>query len=109
MCREMDQPCAALIKDLKARGLLESTLVIWGGELGRSDVVQVPAKKQGGTIGRDHHIDAFTVWMAGGGVRAGQTVGATDEIGFNPIDHADPCPRPPGDDSPPAGYWTTAS
>jgi hypothetical protein len=87
MCREIDQPCAALIQDLKARGLLESTLVIWGGELGRSDVVQVqlPGQAKGGPIGRDHHIDAFTVWMAGGGVRAGQTVGATDEIGFNPI------------------------
>ena len=90
MCREMDQPCAALIQDLKARGLLESTLVIWGGELGRSDVVQVqvPGQGKGGPIGRDHHIDAFTVWMAGGGVRAGQTVGATDEIGFNPVGQA---------------------
>jgi Protein of unknown function (DUF1501) len=86
ICREMDQGCAALIKDLKARGLLDSTLVIWGGELGRSDVVQVQVPGQEkGSIGRDHHIDAFTVWMAGGGVRAGQTVGATDEIGFNPV------------------------
>jgi hypothetical protein len=83
ICRESDQACAALITDLKQRGLLESTLVIWGGELGRSDVAQV---QKTGPIGRDHHIDAFTVWMAGGGVRAGQTVGATDEIGFNPID-----------------------
>ena len=82
MCRQMDQACAALIQDLKARGLLESTLVIWGGELGRSDVVQVQEK---GPIGRDDHIDAFTVWMAGGGVRAGQTVGETDDIGFNPV------------------------
>jgi hypothetical protein len=90
MCREMDRPCAALIRDLKARGLLESTLVIWGGELGRSDVVQVqvPGQEKGGPIGRDHHIDAFTVWMAGGGVRAGQTVGETDEIGFNPVEQA---------------------
>jgi hypothetical protein len=90
MCREMDQPCAALVQDLKARGLLENTLVIWGGELGRSDVaqVQVPGQGKGGPIGRDHHIDAFTVWMAGGGVRAGQTVGATDELGFNPVDQA---------------------
>lgn len=89
MCREMDQACAALIQDLKARGLLESTLVIWGGELGRSDVVQlhVPGQKTP-SIGRDHHIDAFTVWMAGGGVCAGQTVGETDEIGFNPVGKA---------------------
>jgi hypothetical protein len=87
ICREMDQASAALIQDLKARGLLESTLVIWGGELGRSDVVQdqVPGQQSRGPIGRDHHIDAFTVWMAGGGVRAGQTVGQTDEIGFNPV------------------------
>jgi Protein of unknown function (DUF1501) len=86
---EFGEPDAAYQrKDLKAWGLLESTLVIWGEELGRSDVVQVPAQGQGGTIGRDHHIDAFTVWIAGGGVRAGQTVGTTDEIGFNPVDQA---------------------
>jgi hypothetical protein len=83
ICRESDQACAALIQDLKQRGLLDSTLVIWGGELGRSDVAQV---QKTGPIGRDHHIDALTVWMAGGGVRAGQTVGETDEIGFNPVD-----------------------
>jgi arylsulfatase A-like enzyme len=83
MCRETDQACAALVLDLKQRGLLDNTLVIWGGELGRSDVGQVQAKE---SVGRDHHIDAFTVWMAGGGVRGGQTVGATDEIGFNAID-----------------------
>jgi uncharacterized protein (DUF1501 family) len=83
ICRQSDQACAALIADLKARGLLDSTLVIWGGEFGRSNVVQLQPT---GPIGRDHHIDAFTVWMAGGGVRAGQTVGETDEIGFNPID-----------------------
>jgi hypothetical protein len=89
ICREMDRGCAALIQDLKARGLLESTLVIWGGELGRSNVVQLQVPGQGkGPIGRDHHIDAFTVWMAGGGVRAGQTVGTTDEIGFNPVGNA---------------------
>jgi hypothetical protein len=85
MCRETDQASAALVKDLKQRGLLESTLVIWGGELGRSNVVQV---QKSGPVGRDHHIDAFTVWMAGGGVAAGRTIGETDEIGFNPIDGA---------------------
>jgi hypothetical protein len=87
MCRDTDRASAALIKDLKQRGLLDSTLVIWGGELGRSDVGQVQAKE---SIGRDHHIDAFTVWLAGGGVRAGHTVGATDEIGFNAVE--DPIP-----------------
>jgi hypothetical protein len=85
MCRQADQASAALVRDLKQRGLLESTLVIWGGELGRSNVGQI--QKTGG-IGRDHHIDAFTVWMAGGGVRAGVTVGETDEIGFNPVGKA---------------------
>lgn len=82
LCRETDQASGALIRDLKQRGLLESTLVIWGGELGRSNVGQV---QKTGPVGRDHHIDAFTVWMAGGGVRAGQTIGETDEIGFNPV------------------------
>jgi arylsulfatase A-like enzyme len=85
MCRETDRASAALVKDLKQRGLLESTLVVWAGEFGRSNVVQVQPK---GPVGRDHHIDAFTIWMAGGGVRAGQTLGATDEIGFNAVEDA---------------------
>jgi hypothetical protein len=80
ICREVDQPCAALIRDLKQRGLLESTLVIWGGEFGRTPMADVRE-----TPGRNHHIDAFTVWMAGGGIRAGQTIGATDELGFGVI------------------------
>jgi arylsulfatase A-like enzyme len=83
MCRETDRASAALVTDLKQRGLLDSTLVVWGGELGRSNVGQVQAAAG---IGRDHHIDAFTVWMAGAGLRAGRTLGATDEIGFNPVE-----------------------
>lgn len=76
-CRHTDQACAALIRDLKSRGLLEDTLVIWGGEFGRTPMVQ------GGSDGRDHHPNAFTMWMAGGGVKAGLTLGETDELGFN--------------------------
>jgi hypothetical protein len=76
-CLETDQACAALIKDLKQRGMLKDTLVIWGGEFGRTPMVQ------GGDDGRDHHPNAFTIWLAGAGIKAGQTIGATDELGFN--------------------------
>lgn len=76
-CRNTDRACAALIQDLKTRGLLEDTLVIWGGEFGRTPMVQ------GGNDGRDHHPNCFSMWMAGGGVRAGLTLGASDEFGFN--------------------------
>lgn len=81
VCREVDQGQAALVKDLKARGLLDSTLVIWGGEFGRT-----PMGENRDTTGRNHHIDAFTMWMAGGGVKAGQVLGQTDELGFNPVE-----------------------
>jgi hypothetical protein len=76
-CAKTDQPSAALIKDLKARGLLDDTLVIWGGEFGRSPMAQ------GGTDGRDHHPNAFTMLLAGGGTKPGLTYGQTDELGFN--------------------------
>jgi hypothetical protein len=76
-CLDTDQACAALIKDLKQRGLLDQTLVIWGGEFGRTPMVQ------GGNDGRDHHPNAFTMWLAGGGVKAGVTLGESDEFGFN--------------------------
>lgn len=81
ICREVDQPTTALIKDLKQRGLLEHTLVIWGGEFGRT-----PMGEKRETIGRNHHIQSFTVWMAGGGVHAGAAIGATDELGFGPAE-----------------------
>ncbi len=81
ICREIDQPCAALITDLKRRGLLDQTLVVWGGEFGRT-----PMGEKRETVGRNHHIDAFTMWFAGGGIRPGQTVGQTDELGFNPVE-----------------------
>jgi len=77
---ETDQPIAGLLADLEARGLLESTLVIWGGEFGRLPIVQK------GSTGRDHNPHAFTVWMAGGGVKGGVHHGATDEIGFKAVE-----------------------
>lgn len=81
VCREIDQPCAALVTDLKQRGLLEDTLVIWGGEFGRT-----PMGETREYIGRNHHIDASTVWMAGGGVKPGLNLGQTDEFGFAPVE-----------------------
>jgi len=81
VCRDVDQGQAALVKDLKARGLLKDTLVIWGGEFGRT-----PMGENRDTTGRNHHIDAFTMWLAGGGVKAGAIIGKTDELGFNPVE-----------------------
>ncbi|MFN4261119.1 MAG: DUF1501 domain-containing protein [Gemmataceae bacterium] len=81
VCRDVDQPCAALVKDLKQRGLLDETLVIWGGEFGRTPMGEVR-----GTIGRNHHIDAYTMWLAGGGVKAGFDLGVTDEFGFAAVE-----------------------
>ena len=79
LTRAVDKPIAGLLSDLKARGLLEETLVIWGGEFGRT-----PMSEQGG--GRDHNPNGFTMWMAGGGVRGGQTVGATDDLGLYAVE-----------------------
>ncbi|MFN7929720.1 MAG: DUF1501 domain-containing protein [Blastocatellia bacterium] len=76
-CKDTDQACAALVKDLKQRGMLKDTLVIWGGEFGRTPMVQ------GGDDGRDHHPNAFTKWIAGGGIKPGMTIGTTDDLGFN--------------------------
>ena len=83
-CKQTDQACAALIKDLKQRGMLEETLVIWGGEFGRTPMVEASGAL-GRTLGRDHHPQAFTMWMAGGGIRVGQTIGETDELGFHVV------------------------
>jgi len=83
--RDTDQACAGLIRDLKERGLLEDTLVIWGGEFGRTPMVEASAAL-GRSLGRDHHPQAFTMWFAGGGIKAGQTIGATDELGFNVVE-----------------------
>ena len=82
MAAQTDQPVAGLLKDLKRRGLLDSTLVIWGGEFGRSPEAQ-------GGKGRDHHNLGFTMWLAGGGIKGGQVVGATDAIGLRAVES--PC------------------
>jgi len=80
-CGRTDLPIAGLLADLRQRGLMDSTLVIWGGEFGRT-----PMGENRETIGRNHHIEAFTVWLAGGGIRPGITLGATDELGFSPAE-----------------------
>src|SRR5438094_5278142 len=80
-CHDVDQPCAALIQDLKQRGLLDETLVIWGGEFGRTVYSQGALTKD--NHGRDHHGRCFTVWMAGGGVKPGVTFGETDDYCYN--------------------------
>lgn len=76
-CEDTDRACAALVQDLKQRGMLDETLVIWGGEFGRTPMVQ------GGNDGRDHHPNAFSMWFAGGGIKPGITLGESDELGFN--------------------------
>ncbi len=81
MCGKTDKPIAALLTDLKGRGLLESTLVIWGGEFGRTPLSQ-------GQNGRDHHPYGFSMWMAGGGVKGGQVIGSTDEFGLRAVENA---------------------
>jgi uncharacterized protein (DUF1501 family) len=84
MCREIDRPIAALLTDLKQRGLWDDTIVLWGGEFGRTPVNEA----RGGSklIGRDHHPRAFTMWAAGGGFKPGITHGATDELGYNVVE-----------------------
>lgn len=84
-CRETDRATAALVRDLRRRGLLDETLVIWGGEFGRTNYCQ--GKLTDGDFGRDHHPRCFSVWMAGGGVKGGLTYGATDEYGYNIVEN----------------------
>ena len=88
-CKQVDQPIAALLKDLKQRDLLKDTLVIWGGEFGRTPMQENRGGKKMAYVGRDHSPSAFTVWMAGGGVKPGVTYGETDEVGYtaasNPV------------------------
>jgi len=79
-CQDVDQACAALIKDLKQRGMLDETLIVFGGEFGRTPMTQ------GGTDGRDHHPNAFTMWLAGGGIKGGVNHGKTDDLGFNAVE-----------------------
>lgn len=82
-CGKTDRPAAALIRDLKARGLLDSTLVLWGGEFGRLPIAQDP----GPNAGRDHGPSGFSIWMAGGGIKGGTTYGSTDEIGYRAVEN----------------------
>jgi hypothetical protein len=82
MARQVDQPIATLITDLKARGLLDETLILWAGEFGRTPLSQ-------GSDGRDHNPTGFSVWLAGGGIRGGMTYGATDELGYHAVEN--PC------------------
>ena len=81
---DIDQPCAGLILDLKQRGLLEDTLVVWGGEFGRTIYCQGPLSLS--DYGRDHHPRCFTMWLAGGGIRPGVEIGRTDEFGYNIVE-----------------------
>ena len=85
-CDMVDTGCAALIQDLKQRGLLDETLVIWGGEFGRTPMNEVRRGINPGREGRDHHPYAFSVWMAGGGIKRGAVVGRTDDLGYNAIE-----------------------
>lgn len=85
-CAATDRASAALVRDLKQRGMLDSTLVIWGGEFGRTPMVESNAAL-GRSLGRDHHPQAFTMWLAGGGIRPGMNYGATDELGFHVVEN----------------------
>jgi hypothetical protein len=84
-CGEVDKPSVAMIKDLKQRGLLDDTLVIWGGEFGRT-----PQGEPRDTLGRDHHIETYAMWLCGGGIQGGQTIGKTDELGYYAIEDSTP-------------------
>src|SRR5262249_52741481 len=87
-CRDIDRPIAALIGDLKQRGLLQETLLIWGGEFGRTPLGQAASANGTSTKpGRDHHKDAYTMWLAGGGIKPGISYGQTDEFGFHGVEN----------------------
>jgi uncharacterized protein (DUF1501 family) len=88
LAKQCDQPIGALLKDLKQRGMLKDTLVIWGGEFGRTPTVELPTpgSNAGKINGRDHNHYGFSMWMAGGGVKGGYAHGATDEFGFQAVD-----------------------
>ncbi len=84
-CREIDRPMTALLLDLKQRGLLDETLVVWAGEFGRTPMQENRENKDMPFLGRDHHVEAFTIWMAGAGIKKGMSWGETDEIGYYPV------------------------
>jgi hypothetical protein len=82
-CDKTDQPIGALIKDLKQRGLLDSTLIVWGGEFGRTPMAELRRPEEADSAGRDHHPNGFSVWLAGGGIKGGQVIGKTDDFGLS--------------------------
>jgi len=84
-CRDIDQPAKALVQDLKRRGMLDDTLVVWGGEFGRTIYCQ--GKLEHTNYGRDHHPKCFSVWLAGGGIRGGQVYGETDDFSYNVVEN----------------------
>jgi arylsulfatase A-like enzyme len=84
-CRQTDRPSAALVRDLKRLGMLDDTLVIWGGEFGRTPFSQ--GRATAGNFGRDHHARGFAMWLAGGGIRPGLVYGATDEFGYHAVEN----------------------
>jgi uncharacterized protein (DUF1501 family) len=102
-CKDIDQACAALIKDLRRRGMLDETLVVWGGEFGRTAYCQGGLTR--GNYGRDHHPRCFTVWMAGGGIKPGITYGRTDDYAYNIADSD----GQPLDPQPTPATWTPGS
>ncbi|MEO1999934.1 MAG: DUF1501 domain-containing protein, partial [Planctomycetaceae bacterium] len=85
-CRDTDQASAALVRDLKQRGLLDDTIVVWGGEFGRTVYCQGPLTAN--DYGRDHHPRCFSLWLTGGGIRGGMTFGATDDFGYNIVENS---------------------
>ncbi len=89
-CRQVDRPIAALLADLKQRGMLKDTLVIFGGEFGRTPMREMRTMQRAALVGRDHHASAFTFWLAGGGVRPGFTYGQTDPVGYDPVENPVP-------------------
>jgi hypothetical protein len=86
LCQQTDKPTAGLLADLKQRGLLENTLVVWGGEFGRTPMSEIRRPDEADNAGRDHHPNGFSVWLAGGGVKAGQTIGRTDDLGLSIVE-----------------------
>jgi hypothetical protein len=86
ICKATDGPTAALVRDLKQRGLLDSTLVVWGGEFGRTPMSEIRRPDEADNAGRDHHPNGFSLWLAGGGIKGGQVIGKTDELGLNIVE-----------------------
>ena len=85
-CDITDQPAAALLKDLKQRGLLDTTLVVWGGEFGRTPMAELRRPEDADNAGRDHHPNGFSMWLAGGGIKGGQVIGKTDDLGLTIVE-----------------------